>query len=144
MSQNHPLLHYFWEFIFFLSLQSVFFFFFFSFKNATIRTDIFGIEICRLSIWHFVKSIPGFPDSRYRLRAKCVRSIKLSLIPNPNTLRKACFKRRLKSCRSLKAWLTSHFWWILPHFTCLVNLVPGYILDGSARKKIDLYKLLTN
>ena len=28
--------------------------------------------------------------------------------------------------------------------TCLVNLVPGYILDGSARKKIDLYKLLTN
>ena len=74
-------------------------------------------------------------------RAKCVRSIKLSLIPNPNTPRKACFKRRLKSCcRSLKAWLTSHFWWILPHFTWLVNLVPGYILDGSARKKIDLYK----
>ena len=42
-------------------------------------------------------------------------------------------------CRSLKAWLTSHFWWILPHFICLVNLVPDYILDGSARKKIDLF-----
>ena len=25
-----------------------------------------------------------------------------------------------------------------------MNLVPDYILDGSARKKIDLYKLLTN
>ena len=52
------------EFIFFLSLQSVSLFFF---KNATIRIEIFEIEICRLSIWHFVKSIPGFPDSRYRL-----------------------------------------------------------------------------
>ena len=77
-------------------------------------------------------------------RAKCVRSIKLSLIPNPSTPRKACLKRRLKCCcRSLKAWLTSHFWWILPHFTCLVNLVRDYILDGSAGKKIDLCKLLT-
>ena len=38
-------------------------------------------------------------------RAKCVRSIKLSLIPNPSTPRKACLKRRLKCCcRSLKAW----------------------------------------
>ena len=43
-------------------------------------------------------------------RAKCVRSIKLSLIPNPNTPRKACFKRLKCCCRSLKSWLTSHFW----------------------------------
>ena len=65
-----------WEFIFFLSLHSVFFF-----KNATIRTDIFGIEICRLSIWHFVKSIPGFPDSRYRL--PCQMCTEYQTFPHP-------------------------------------------------------------
>ena len=45
----------------------------------------------------------------------------------------------LKCFVEVKAWLTSHFWRILPHFICLVNLVPDYILDGSARKKIDLF-----
>ena len=118
---------------------------FFFLKNATIRTDIFEIEICRLSIWHFVKSIPGFPDSRYRLPCQMCTEYQTFPHPQPNTPRKACFKKRLKCfCRSLKAWLTSHFWWILPHFTCLVILVPDYILDGSARKKIDLHKLLIN
>ena len=55
--------------------------FFFPFKNATIRTDIFGIEICRLSIWHFVKRTPGFPDSRYRL--PCQMCTEYQTFPHP-------------------------------------------------------------
>ena len=124
--------------IFFLSLHSVFFL-----PRLELTFSKSKFAACQSGTLSRVSWAFRIPD--IDSRAKCVRSIKLSLIPNPNTPRKACFKRRLKcSCRSLKAWLTSHFWWILPHFTCLVNLVPGYILDGPARKKIDLYKLLIN
>ena len=66
--------------VYFLPLSPLCFVFF-SFKNATIRTDIFGIEICRLSIWHFVKSIPGFPDSRYRL--PCQMCTEYQTFPHP-------------------------------------------------------------
>ena len=40
--------------------------------------------------------------------------------------------------------LSSHFWWILSQFTCLVNLVSDHIFGESARRKIDLYTLLMN
>ena len=48
-----------------------------------IRTNIFDIEICRLSIWHFVKSIPGFPVSRYRLQ--CQMCTEYQTFPHPQS-----------------------------------------------------------
>ena len=127
-----------WEFIFFLSPL-----FFSKMPRSELTFSKSKFAACQSGTLPRVSRAFRIPD--INSRAKCVRSIKLSLIPNPNTPRKACCKRRLKwFCRSLKAWLTSHFWWILPHFKCLVNLVPDYNLDGSARKKIDLYKLLIN
>ena len=98
-----------WEFIFFLSLHSVLFFFLSKMPRLELTFSESKFAACQSGTLSRVSRAFRIPD--IDSRAKCVRSIKLSLIPNPNTPRKACFKRRLKSCcRSLKAWLTSHFW----------------------------------
>ena len=105
--------------VYFLPLSPLCFVFFFLSKMPRLELTFSESKFaaCQSGTLSRVSRAFRIPD--IDSRAKCVRSIKLSLIPNPNTPRKACFKRRLKSCcRSLKAWLTSHFWWILPHFTC--------------------------
>ena len=68
-----------------------------------------------------------FPD--IDSRAKCVRSIKLSLIPNPNTPQKACFKSVIVEVSKLgslhtfgESCLISHVWWILSQTTFWMDL----------------------
>ena len=117
-----------WFGIFFLPLSPLCFFFFFSkMPRLELAFSESKFAACQSGTLSRVSRAFRFPDSDSR--AKCVRSIKLSLIPNPNTPRKACFKSvvvKVSKLGSLHTFgeycLISHVWWILSQTTFWMDL----------------------